>query len=72
LLDSVDAVIQYATSMTWKGKHPVVELVTATYQTGVKLTREAMETVETQLQRLPLLDKWFVDISYSPPDLRDS
>jgi len=34
LLDSVDAVIQYASTMTWKGKHPVVELVTTTYQTG--------------------------------------
>ena len=25
LLDSVDAVIQYASTMTWKGNHPVVE-----------------------------------------------
>lgn len=67
LLDSVEAVIQYATSMTWKGKHPVVELVTTTYQTGVKLTKEAMERVETQLQRLLSLEKWFVDIHCSPP-----
>ncbi len=72
MLDSVDAVIQYGTSMTWKGKHPVVEWVTTTYQTGVKLTKAAMEVVETQLQRLPLLHKWFVDIKWSPPDLRDS
>ena len=28
LLDSIDAVIKYASTMTWKGKHPVVELVT--------------------------------------------
>jgi transposase len=66
LLDSADAVIQYARTMTWKGKHPVVELVTTTYQTGVKLTREAMSVVETQLQRLPSLEKWFVDIRYVP------
>jgi hypothetical protein len=26
------------------------------------LTQEAMQMVETQLQRLPGLDKWFVDI----------
>ena len=39
--------------MTWNGKHPVVDLVTTTYQTGVTLTQEAMETVETQLKRLP-------------------
>ena len=65
LLDSVDAVIQFARTMTWKGKHPVVALVTTTYQTGVKLTKEAMEVVETQLQRLPSLEKWFVDIPYT-------
>lgn len=67
LLDSIEAVIQYAASMTWKGKHPVVELVTTTYQTGVKLTREAMDALETQFQRLPSLEKWFVDINCSPP-----
>lgn len=71
LLDSVEAVVQYASSMTWKGAHPVVELVTRTYQTGVKLTKEAMKTVETQLQRLPLLEKWFVDIVYHASDFRD-
>src|SRR5229473_3553129 len=64
LLDSVEAVIRYAASMTWKGKHPIVELVTTTYQTGVKLTKEAMEAVETHLQRLPSLEKWFVDVRY--------
>ena len=62
LLDSVDAVIQYARTMTWKGNHPMVELVTTVYQTGVKLTKKAMQVVETQLERLPHLPKWFVDI----------
>jgi transposase len=66
LLDSVDAVVQYAKSMTWKGHHPTVELVTTTYQTGVKLTKEEMKVVETQLERWPSLEKWFVDIKYVP------
>jgi hypothetical protein len=48
--------------MPWKGKCPVVALVTTTYQSGVKLTKDAMQKVETPLQRLPGLDKWFVDI----------
>ena len=65
MLDSVDAVIQFASTMTWKGKNPVIELVTTTYQTGVKLTKEAMKVVETHLQRLPSLEKWFVDIPYT-------
>jgi len=71
LLDSLEAVIGYARTMTWKGKHPLVALVTTTYQTGVKLTKKAMQVVETQLQRLPHLDKWFVDIVSPSPDVRD-
>ena len=31
LLDSTEAVLGYARSMTWKGKHPVVSLVETTY-----------------------------------------
>jgi transposase len=71
LLDSVEAVIQYASTMTWKGQHPVVTVVTTTYQTGVKLTKEAMDLVESQIQRLPSLSKWFVDIDGSLPASRD-
>jgi hypothetical protein len=66
LLDSVDAVLEYAKTMVWKGSHPVVKLVTTLYQTGVTLTQEAMKALETHFQRLPLLDKWFVDIAYLP------
>jgi hypothetical protein len=62
LLDSIDAVIQFAATMTWKGTHPVVELVTTSYKTGVKLTKAAMQAVEAQLTRRPGLEKWFVDI----------
>jgi transposase len=62
LLDSIEAVIQFATTMTWKGSHPLVELVTTSYKTGVKLTKAAMQTVEAQLTRLPGLEKWFVEI----------
>ena len=62
LLDSMDTVSQCATTMTWQGQCPAVALVTTTSQTGVKLTKEAMQLVETQRQRLPGLDKWFVDI----------
>ncbi|MGB8344251.1 MAG: transposase [Ktedonobacteraceae bacterium] len=72
LLDSLEAVILDASTMTWKGTHPVVALVTTTYQTGVKLSKEAMQVVETQLQRLPSLGKWFVDIEDPSPAIRDS
>jgi len=68
----MEAVIQYASTMTWKGQHPVVCLVTTTYQTGVKLTEEAMDLVENQIQRLPTLRKWFVDINASLPASRNN
>jgi len=71
LLDSVDAVLQFSQTMTWKGKLPVVESVTITYQTGVKLTKEAMKVVEARLRRLPSLGKWFVDIMPSLPAFQD-
>ena len=71
LLDSIAATLQFAATMTWKGEHPMVTLVTTAYQTGVTLTKDAMEVVETQLKRFPHLKKWFVDIVYSPP-LRDT
>ncbi len=67
LLESVETVIRFAQSMTWKGVRPLVELVTTTYKTGVKQTTEAMATLETQVERLPELEKWFVDIV--PPKL---
>ncbi len=62
LLDSIDTVLQVAATMTWKGLRPIVDLVTTIYKTGVKLTNEAMGALETQVARLPQLEKWFVDI----------
>lgn len=67
LLDDVNTVLRFAESMTWKGKHPVVKLVTAIYATGIRVTQTAMKKLETQIKRLPHLEKWFVDIS--PPML---
>lgn len=62
LLDTVEAVLGFAASMTWKGLHPFVDLVTTTYETGVRLTPTAMDAIEAQITRLPELGKWFVDI----------
>ncbi len=72
LLDSLQTVQAYTASMTWKGAHPVVEVVTTTYHNGVTLTKEAMAAVEAQLHRLPDLGKWFVDILYQPPAVQDA
>jgi transposase len=62
ILDTVDAVVNFSASMTWRGLHPVVELVTTVYETGVRLTKAAMAEIEAQIVRRPGLDKWFIDI----------
>lgn len=71
LLDSLDAVLGFAATMTWKGARPAVTLVTTTYERGVTLTKEAMAAVEARLVRHPTLGKWSVDILPSPAH-RDS
>ena len=62
LLDSVEAVLGYAETMTWKGGHPEVVLVEAEYSKGVRLGRAEMEALESEVTRLPTLEKWFVSI----------
>jgi hypothetical protein len=62
LLDTTDAVLQFAQTMTWKGLHPVEEWVKKIYPKGVKLTRQGMTAFEKRLKRLPGLGKWFVKI----------
>jgi len=63
LLDTVETVLNFAETMTWRGQHPVVQLVGKTYQTGVKLTEKAIAELEKRFERLPNLKKWFVRIT---------
>ena len=72
LLDSVETVIETAQTMTWKGKAPVVHLVNTVYETGITLTKKAMDRLETQVQRLSHLEKWFVDLSFPTPPLLET
>ncbi len=67
MLDTVQTVVQFAQTMTWKGKPPVVRLLTTIYHTGVRLTKQAMAEIETHVQRLAGLERWFVDISCALP-----
>ena len=67
LLDTVETALNFAQTMTWNGRHPVVKLVKKTYQTGVRLTPKEMEDLEKRFERLPGLEKWFVRIEPLPP-----
>jgi len=66
LLDTVETVLNFAQTLTFKGKNPVVNLVDKVYSTGVKLSTLAMAELETQIHRLPNLKKWFVEIFTTP------
>lgn len=66
VLDHPDVPIEYAKSMTWNGKHPIVNLITKSYCKGVKLTAKEMQALEAQIDRLAGLEKWFVDIPSQP------
>jgi transposase len=68
LLDSLEAVVGFARSMTWKGKHPVVRMVETTYVKGVRLKPKEMKALESEVVRLAGLGKWFVEI---PAEVRD-
>ena len=62
LLDSIPAALGHAQSMTWNGNHPIVHFVDRLYETGKRLGATAMRALEKRLQRLPGLEKWFVDV----------
>jgi transposase len=62
LLEDIPTALRFAQTMTWHGKNPLVELISKTYQKGIKLTPPEMKTLETQIERLPGLEKWFVKI----------
>jgi transposase len=66
LLDSIEAVLGFARTMTWKGKHPEVSLIETEYSKGVRLSPGEMEALESQVTRLPSLEKWFVEIPSGP------
>ena len=66
LLDSLDAVAGFASNMTWKGMHPVVQFVERVYTKGVTLAAAAMRDVEARLERHPTLGRWFVNIDCTP------
>ncbi len=66
LLDSIETVLAFARSFTWRTKHPVVTHLDRIYETGVKLSQKAMAQLEKRFQRLGGLEKWFVTISPIP------
>jgi len=66
LLDTIPAALHHAQSMKWNGNHPVVRFIDRIYEKGIRLGDAAMRALEERLERLPALEKWFVDIAPVP------
>ena len=65
LLNTVDTVLQWARTMTWKGVPPVVELMDKVYENGVRLGKKAFRKFDDRLQRKESLPKYCVTIQPS-------
>jgi len=64
ILSTVDTMVEWAKSMTWKGLHPIVELSNVVYEKGISLKKSVMKEIEKRLIRDPELPKY--DILINP------
>ncbi|MBW9159193.1 ISAzo13 family transposase [Clostridium tagluense] len=62
ILDTNEAVLGFASSMTWNEKNPFVTLNESVYETGKKVEKNVMNIYETVLYRTKGIEKWFVTI----------
>jgi hypothetical protein len=66
LLNSATAVLNFAKSMTWQQRQPVVTFVHQLYHTGVRLAKKVMALLEQRFERLMGLEKYSVRIRPFP------
>ena len=64
LLNSIETTLEWAKTMTWKGIHPVIELLTTTYERGVRIAKKEFEVITDRINRHtdPDLKKYYVTI----------
>ncbi|MDY3557469.1 hypothetical protein R5W24_006663, partial [Gemmata sp. JC717] len=62
LLNTVEAVLKWAGSMTWRGVRPLVREITTTYARGVRLTKPLFRPIAERLIRSKTLPKWSLSI----------
>jgi hypothetical protein len=58
LLNTIQAALAWARTMTWRGIAPLVHLLDRVYETGVRLTPRLFRPIATRLQRSITLPKW--------------
>jgi hypothetical protein len=62
LLDTVDTVLHWARTMTWKAVRPIVQLLDKVYANGVRVAKKAFRKIEERLERHASLPKYCVRI----------
>jgi transposase len=62
LLHTLETVLAWAGTMTWKGLRPVVKLLDGIYEKGVRLNKKSFKEIEGRLQRHASLPKYGVII----------
>ena len=62
ILDSVEAAVNWAANMSWKGLAPIVHLVETTYETGIKVLPDELKQYQPFWQRSQTLPKWDITI----------
>ncbi|TAF92209.1 MAG: hypothetical protein EAZ49_03330 [Oscillatoriales cyanobacterium] len=62
ILDSVETAVHWASSMTWKGINPIVNLIETTYEKGVKVLPHELKQYLPSWQRSETLPKWDITI----------
>ena len=60
LLDTVDTVLPWAGTMTWKAVRPIVPLLDKVYANGVRVAKKAFQKIEERLERHVSLPKYGV------------
>ena len=66
ILSSVQVAVNWASTMTWRGVSPIVELIEGVYQRGVTITRSAYRPILARLAKSKTLSKWSVTIRPQP------
>jgi transposase len=63
LLTSIDAALNWASTMTWRSLQPIVHRLEGVYERGVRLTRSAFRPIANRLNRSENLPKWNIIIT---------
>lgn len=66
ILDSVEVALRWASTMTWRGVPPLIDLIDGVYDRGVTIKRKAFRPILERLDKSDTLKKWSVKITAQP------